>query len=71
MGYEFHIGTIYLRPGHVKVGLAVIPGSLAAQPVIWRNPLIVGDIACEMLAASFADALTKMNDRLLPRQIIP
>jgi len=50
-----------------NVGLAVIPGSLGAAPVIWRNPRAVANVACDELAASFASALTKMNDRLLPR----
>lgn len=48
-----------------SVGLVVIPSSLGASPVIWRNPLVTDDSACEKLAASFAEILGRTHERVV------
>ena len=48
-----------------SVGLVVIPGSLGAAPVVWKNPSTGQDAACEELAVSFTNALTRIDTRLL------
>ena len=52
-----------------SVGLVVIPGSLGAAPVIWKNPSAGQDAACEQLAVAFTNALTRIETRLLLPQV--
>lgn len=49
-----------------NVGVVVIPGSLGAAPIVWRNPQSLMNPASDELAASFASALSRLDERLLP-----